>query len=247
MLFSPPSRLQQLVRDAGGRLGPRDLFVKRVAAVGGDRVELTPSGAIAVNGVPRARPPLQCADAAATGVFPEGPSERGLTNIVIVKPAERLGVTVGDSPTDGRLTVVRTEEDLPAAGLLQPGDVIVSVNGVAGASAGADELRNELRAATGRVDIVVERAAGELGATASRVIPAGEIFVLGDCPARSTDSRTWGPLPVENVVARPVVRVWPLGRLGTIDASADLNPFRRTVLPGAGALDAIKRTFETIL
>ena len=34
-------------------------------------------------------------------------------------------------------------------------------------------------------------------------------------------------LPVQNVVARPVVRVWPLGRQGAIDASVDLNPFIR--------------------
>ena len=125
VLFSPPPRLQQLVGEAGGKpLGPRDLFVKRVAAVGGDEVELTPSGGIAVSGVPRARPPLQCADSTPPpGVFPP--------------------------PDDG-------------------------------------------------------------GATTSRVIPKGSIFVLGDCPSRSTDSRVWGPLPVENVVARPLpLRTYP--------------------------------------
>ena len=144
MLFSPPTRLQQLVSEAGGKLGSRDLFVKRVAAVAGDTVELTPAGGVLVNGVPRAPPPLQC---------DEPPTPRSM---------------------------------LPAEGG---------------------------------------------GATASRVIPEGTLFVLGDCPARSTDSRTWGPLPVEFVVARPVVRVWPLGRQGAIDASVDLNPFRRINRP----------------
>ena len=52
--------------------------------------------------------------------------------------------------------------------------------------------------------------------------------MLGDCPARSTDSRAWGPLPVESVVARPVVRVWPLDRQGAIDASV---PLKRVLLP----------------
>ena len=65
--------------------------------------------------------------------------------------------------------------------------------------------------------------------TPRRRDPHGSLFVLGDCPARSTDSRSWGPLPIENVVARPVVRVWPVGRQGAIVDDADLNPFRRAL------------------
>ena len=34
----------------------------------------------------------------------------------------------------------------------------------------------------------------------ARVVPKGELFVLGDCPARSTDSRTWGTLRTDKVV-----------------------------------------------
>ena len=158
MLFSPPAGLRQLVADAGGRVGSRDLFVKRVAAVGGDTVELLPSGAIKINGVPRAPPPLQCDEETPPSIFPGRAAAGPL-----------------------------------AAGPLAPGD-----------SEGV-----------------------------SRVIPEGALFVLGDCPARSTDSRAWGPLPVESVVARPVVRVWPLDRQGAIDASTDLNPFRRLSQPKA--------------
>ena len=57
-------------------------------------------------------------------------------------------------------------------------------------------------------------------ATQVQEVPAGSVFVLGDCPARSTDSRFWGALPVENIVARPVLRIWPLDRKGSIDASS---------------------------
>jgi len=35
-----------------------------------------------------------------------------------------------------------------------------------------------------------------------------EVFVLGDNPGRSVDSRFWGPLKMQNIVARPIVRLW---------------------------------------
>ena len=44
VLFSPPAELRRKVAQAGGSIGDRDLFVKRVAAVGGDTVELLPTG-----------------------------------------------------------------------------------------------------------------------------------------------------------------------------------------------------------
>ena len=119
-----------------------------MAAVAGDVVQLQPSGAVAVNGVPRAAPPLQCDERTPPSVFPG-------------------------------------------------------------------------------------KAAGST--SDARTIPDGTIFVLGDCPARSTDSRAWGPLPLESVVARPVVRVWPPERQGTIDESLDLNPFLRLVQGGGGS------------
>ena len=145
VLFTPPAGLRRIVDEAGGRpLGARDLFVKRVAALGGDTVELLPGGAIARNGVPREAPPLQCGE-------------------------------------EGAVAPQRDDR----------------------------------------------------GAAVSRVIPKGQVFVLGDCPSRSTDSRTWGPLPQENVVARPVLRVWPLERRGAIDASRDLNPFVRPRRPAS--------------
>jgi len=42
----------------------------------------------------------------------------------------------------------------------------------------------------------------------------GTLEVLGDDPARSTDSRTFGPLPLAAVVGRVVYRYAPAGRTG---------------------------------
>jgi nickel-type superoxide dismutase maturation protease len=42
----------------------------------------------------------------------------------------------------------------------------------------------------------------------------GRCTVLGDRPEESTDSRTFGPVPVQNVVARALFRYAPIGRIG---------------------------------
>jgi signal peptidase I len=49
--------------------------------------------------------------------------------------------------------------------------------------------------------------------TAISALEKDETYVLGDCQAVSVDSRVFGPLPVENIVGRPVARLWPLSRV----------------------------------
>lgn len=47
-----------------------------------------------------------------------------------------------------------------------------------------------------------------------------EVYVLGDCKAVSVDSRVFGTLPKENIVGRPIARIWPLSRFrigGSLD------------------------------
>lgn len=46
------------------------------------------------------------------------------------------------------------------------------------------------------------------------VVPAGEIFVMGDNRPDSRDSRVFGPIPQEDIVGRAFFRIWPLTRLG---------------------------------
>eukprot|EP00548_Thalassiothrix_antarctica_P007913 CAMPEP_0194139530 /NCGR_PEP_ID=MMETSP0152-20130528/9167_1 /TAXON_ID=1049557 /ORGANISM="Thalassiothrix antarctica, Strain L6-D1" /LENGTH=124 /DNA_ID=CAMNT_0038837401 /DNA_START=67 /DNA_END=438 /DNA_ORIENTATION=- len=47
--FRPPPALRDLVASNGGRLTDRDLFVKRVAAVPGDKVKINKDGTVYVN------------------------------------------------------------------------------------------------------------------------------------------------------------------------------------------------------
>ena len=43
-----------------------------------------------------------------------------------------------------------------------------------------------------------------------------EYFVLGDNPARSTDSRAFGPVPADRIIGRAWLRIWPPKEWGRV-------------------------------
>jgi signal peptidase I len=45
-------------------------------------------------------------------------------------------------------------------------------------------------------------------------VAAGACTVLGDRPDESTDSRTFGSVPLANVLGRALLRYGPIGRIG---------------------------------
>ncbi len=52
------------------------------------------------------------------------------------------------------------------------------------------------------------------GGDATYAIPQGEYFVMGDNRPESSDSRTWGLLPRQNMVGRAFLRLLPVQNIG---------------------------------
>lgn len=57
---------------------------------------------------------------------------------------------------------------------------------------------------------------GDQETLGSLVVPAGCVFVLGDNRAHSTDSRLWGPLPLQRIDGRARCVVWPPADLAVL-------------------------------
>ena len=123
--------------------------------------------------------------------FPTKVPRRG--EIVLFRPPSRLAKILHTEGTD---QVVLRRNDLFIKRVAAiPGDTI---------AVSRDGIR-----VNGRI---VDKSIAGSPDVSPRKIPEGYLFVLGDNPDNSVDSRYWGLLPVKCVVGRPVARIFPLDR-----------------------------------
>jgi len=49
------------------------------------------------------------------------------------------------------------------------------------------------------------------------IVPKGSVFVVGDNPNVSIDSRIWGTLSKKEIIGKPIFRLFPSPRFGWIE------------------------------
>ena len=130
----------------------------------------------------------------------------GVGNVVLVsqQPPELDALERGDlvtftSPEDGRRTVKRV------VGL--PGDSVVIKDSVLFVN---DRVVDEPYVDHALIDAYYSR---------TYTVPEETVFLLGDNRGNSIDSRDYGPVPVDDLLGRVLVRLWPVFRLNAPEPS----------------------------
>lgn len=57
---------------------------------------------------------------------------------------------------------------------------------------------------------------GAYSASGPKTVPQNSYYAVGDNRNHSSDSRTWGPVPFQNIVGKVFFRYWPPGKAGLI-------------------------------
>lgn len=107
--------------------------------------------------------------------------------------------------------VLVTEYVSPRLDLLKAGDVVVATK----PNAVGTFIIKRIRGMPGEEIWVRPKGARRAVCV---VVPQGHVWLEGDNPTFSTDSREYGAVPLALVHGRVLARVWPPGQVGRVDS-----------------------------
>lgn len=195
-------------------------YIKRVVAVGGERVEVR-CGQLFVNG----EPVEQELQRNGCGYWDHDEEGRGFDSDCVAREGTRWGQCScsryterhGDErydtlykPLRPKQTRREREPDFPLDSMgwrelsNDAGQMLLEPRCDGGPG---DRTPAQVRAATGRLS---RERKGErpCGQNEQYEVPAGHVFVMGDNREKSADSRRWGPVPVEDIKGRALFIWW---------------------------------------
>ncbi len=113
-------------------------------------------------------------------------------------PPERGDIVVFNPPTESDKPYIKRIIGLP-------GDEVTFNNGQVFVNG---EMLDE--------DYIEDRTRCQRDDFCDVIVPEGKIFVLGDHRSNSSDSRVFGPVPIENVIGKAWLSYWPADDIGFV-------------------------------
>lgn len=139
----------------------------------------------------------------------------------IVEPVRVAGVSMAPTLEEGQVVVVNKRDRTPTRGDLitfrSPQEGELMLKRVVGIGGDVVDIRdsilfvNDVQVSEPYVDHESIDALYYGPVT----VAAGSVLVMGDARASSIDSRTYGDVPLQDVVGTAVVRLWPPGPMTT--------------------------------
>lgn len=149
--------------------------------------------------------------------------------IIVFRGTDRWAPEHKPPPSDLGSRITRGFGDL--IGLSQPGekDFIKRVIGLPGDTVACCDAQGRVTVNGHPLDepYIFENSPDDVPASTTEcrsrefdpfVVPKGQVWVMGDHRLVSQDSRCTGPVPIENIVGRAFLVVWPAARWDTLEA-----------------------------
>jgi signal peptidase I len=156
--------------------------------------------------------------------------------IPFVEPGEDPTRYLFRGPERGDVVVFRAPDQAPNT---PERDFIKRVVGLPGETVEVRDCTVFINGSPLVEDYINEPPTGTFG---PEMVPEGHLFVLGDNRNNSSDSRSFGMLPKENIIGQAFLTYWPFSAFGLVDNSAGdiAEPAEVETKPGARCpLDAL--------